>query len=234
MATNHDIAHLDRCQFAMWLFATLQLTMSQSAQCQYATVTEVSHSERHPAATGCRDDSTRARSVSREEFPVDFTRGTTRLPDRPIRYGAPKHRTFYRSSEVAVTDQWFATPDRTFTIAYLSDVRVARGSFDPVVVGTSLAAVVVLVVAGASLFKLPPLAWPGMIMVAMVPVGVAAVTARFRPRRYELWARYRGEIVQLFCSTEEKTFGHVCRALIRARERGVADEVDERQYLPAA
>jgi hypothetical protein len=135
---------------------------------------------------------------------------------------------------VAVTEQWFATSDRTFTIAHLYDVRVARGSFDTVVVGTSLAAVVVLVGAGASLFKLPPLAWPGVVMFALVPVGVAAVTARFRPRRYELWARYRGEVVRLFCSTEEKTFGHVCRALIRARERGVDEEVDERQYLPAA
>ena len=165
---------------------------------------------------------------------MDFTRGTTRLPDRPIRSGVPAHRTFYRSTEVAVTDQWFATPDRTFTVAHLYDVRVARGAFDPIVVGTSLAAVVALVAVGASLFELPPLAWPGMIVIGIVPIGVAAVTARVRPRPYELWARYRGEVVQLFCSTEEKTFGHVCRALIRARERGVEEEVDERQYLPAA
>jgi hypothetical protein len=71
-------------------------------------------------------------------------------------------------------------------------------------------------------------------MIGIVPIGVAAVMARVRPRPYELWARYHDEVVQLFCSTEEKTFGHVCRALIRARERGVDEEVDERQYLPAA
>jgi hypothetical protein len=165
---------------------------------------------------------------------VDFTRGTIRLPDRPNRAGAPAHRTFYRSTEVTITDQWFATPDRTFTVAHLYDVRLARGSFDPIVAGTSLAAVVVLAAVGASLFELPPLAWPGMIVIGLASIGVAAVTARVRPRPYELWARYRGEVVQLFCSTEEKTFGHVCRALIRARERGVEEEVDERQYLPAA
>jgi hypothetical protein len=165
---------------------------------------------------------------------VDFTRGTIRLPDRPNRVGTPAHRTFYRSTEVTITDQWFATPDRTFTVAHLYDVRLARGSFDPVVVGTSLAAVVALVAVGASLFELPPLAWPAMVVIGIIPIGVATVTARVRPRPYELWARYGGEVVRLFCSTEEKTFGHVCRALIRARERGVAEEVDERQYLPAA
>jgi Family of unknown function (DUF6232) len=170
---------------------------------------------------------------------VDFTRGTTEVPDRgvpdrPVRSAASTHRIFYRSTEVAVTDQWFITPDRTFTVAHLYDLRMARGRFDPVVVGTSLAAVVVLVAVGASLFEMDPVAWPGMIAVAMIPVSVAAVTWRVRPRPFELWAEYRGEVVQLFRSPAEKTFGHVCRALIRARERGVDEEVDERQYLPAA
>jgi hypothetical protein len=135
---------------------------------------------------------------------------------------------------VTVTDQRFATRGRTFTVAHLHDVRVARGSFDPVVVGTTLAAVVVLVAVGASLFEMPPMAWPAMIVIATIPVSAAAVTYRLRPRPFELWAEYRGEMVQLFRSAEEKTFGHVCRALIRARERGFEEEVDERQYLPAA
>jgi hypothetical protein len=39
-----------------------------------------------------------------------------------------------------------------------------------------------------------------------------------QPRMYELWARFRGELVQLFRSRDEQEFGQVCRALVRARE----------------
>src|SRR5262249_31749467 len=152
-------------------------------------------------------------------YPVDLIRGTARIPDRQIRSATPAHRTYYRSTEVSVTDQWFATPDRTYTVAHLDNLRMARGAFDPVVAGTSLAAVIVMVAAGVSMFELQPIAWPGMVAVAMAPVSVAALTWRLRPRPFELWAEYRGEMVRLFSSTEEKTFGHVCRALIRARER---------------
>jgi hypothetical protein len=39
-----------------------------------------------------------------------------------------------------------------------------------------------------------------------------------QPRRYELWARFRGELVRLFRSRNEQEFNRVCRALVRARE----------------
>jgi hypothetical protein len=37
-------------------------------------------------------------------------------------------------------------------------------------------------------------------------------------RVYELWARFRGELVRLFRSRDEQQFGQVCRAVVRARE----------------
>jgi hypothetical protein len=63
------------------------------------------------------------------------------------------------------------------------------------------------------------------------------VTWRFKPRSFEIWAVYNGIVVRIYESTDEKTFGHVRRALIRARELGEAeeDERDERhEYVPAA
>lgn len=42
-------------------------------------------------------------------------------------------------------------------------------------------------------------------------------------RTYELWARFRGQVVRLFRSPDAREFGQVCRALTRAREyAGVA------------
>ncbi len=42
---------------------------------------------------------------------------------------------------------------------------------------------------------------------------------RWQARLFELWARFRGQRVRLFSSSNAKEFGQVCRALIRARER---------------
>jgi len=79
---------------------------------------------------------------------------------------------YYRSPTALVTEEWFVTPDRAFSIAGLHQIRTAR-------VGT---------------------------------------TWRFRPRSFEIWAEYNGVVVRIYESADEKTFGHVCRALIRARE----------------
>jgi len=95
---------------------------------------------------------------------------------------------FYRSPSAAVTEQWFVTPERSFAVADLQQVRTAR-------VGT---------------------------------------TWRLRPRTFEIWAEYDGVVVRIYQSTDEKTFGHVCRALIRARELGEADEEERDDYAWAA
>jgi len=57
---------------------------------------------------------------------------------------------------------------------------------------------------------------------------------RLRPRAFEIWAEYDGVVVRIYHSTDEKTFGHVCRALIRARERGVADDEERADHAWAA
>jgi hypothetical protein len=40
----------------------------------------------------------------------------------------------------------------------------------------------------------------------------------WRPRAYELWARFEGRLVRLFRCRNAREFGKVCRALMRARE----------------
>jgi len=99
---------------------------------------------------------------------VNPTRATDRIP---AARNAP-HRTYYRSPSAAVTEEWFVTRDRAFSVAGLHQIRTAR-------VGT---------------------------------------TWRLRPRSFEIWAEYNGVVVRIYHSADEKTFGHVCRALIRARE----------------
>src|SRR5690242_13433740 len=120
---------------------------------------EASRSERHPAATGCRNDSTSSPPhESREELPVDTTRGASGVPaDHHPRSHTAARRTFYRSGRVVVTDQWFVTPDRRYAVSRMQDVRTARGAQSPIVLSTAVAAAVVWVAVGASLLTLPPM-----------------------------------------------------------------------------
>lgn len=53
---------------------------------------------------------------------------------------------------------------------------------------------------------------------AFVPVLLAAVGHWLRPPAYELWGRYHGVMILLFSSDQERQFGQVTRALLRARE----------------
>jgi hypothetical protein len=150
------------------------------------------------------------------------------------RSGPSTHRFYYRSADIAVTDRWFVNSRRAYNVTQLGNLRMARGAYDPMVVGTAVIAVVILVAGTASLLQIRPAAWPVVIGIALIPVSVAVATWRLRSRPFELWAEYQGEAVQLFTSTDEKIFGHVCRALIRARESGNGEGAAEPQVLPAA
>jgi hypothetical protein len=166
---------------------------------------------------------------------VNLTRGPTGIPEeRGVRSAPPTRRLFYRSADAAVTDQWFVTPDRRFVVAQLARVRTARGAHDPVAVSAAVAAAVVLCAVGIGLPRLSPMAWPAMIGFVLTAVTVAGLTWRMRPRPYEIWAEYRGEVVRLFQCTDEKTFGHVCRALIRALELSAAAAAEDDETVAAA
>jgi hypothetical protein len=44
------------------------------------------------------------------------------------------------------------------------------------------------------------------------------LNSRLRNRLFELWAQFDGRTVRLFYCHNEREFGQVCRALVRARE----------------
>jgi hypothetical protein len=65
---------------------------------------------------------------------------------------------------------------------------------------------------------LAPGGWLAMAAIGILPAGLAIGAWRLCPPSYQLWADYHGSTVLLFASNDERIFGHVCRALIRARE----------------
>jgi len=132
---------------------------------------------------------------------------------------------YYNRAGVQVTERWFATEDAFYPLAELNRVRTGRGPLHPMVQTTSAVA---LVFAAAFVVSLPtlrgtPAAWLTLAAVAVVPVVAAFVAVRYQPRTYQIWADYRGDTVLVFSTLDEKTFGHVRRALIRARESSPPD-----------
>jgi hypothetical protein len=127
---------------------------------------------------------------------------------------------YYHRVNVQVTDRWFVVDGLTYPIGQLNRLRTGRGPLHPLV-QTTVAVAVVFVSAFAVSFPMlshNPAAWLGVALVAVVPAALAVLGVRFQRRPYQLWADFRGETVLVFSTLDEKTYGHVCRALIRARE----------------
>lgn len=151
---------------------------------------------------------------------VDFTRAITPPPDDRYDRSAPRvTRTYYRRGAVSVTDQWFAIDGRRYAVSGLSRLRTVRGPRNPIARGVTLvAALLTLAVAvGWQRFG-EATVWVGVAALALLPAGLAAATWRIRQRHFELWADYHGESIQLLITTDERVYGAITRALIRARE----------------
>jgi hypothetical protein len=158
--------------------------------------------------------------MSREELLVNSTHGIVRLPEvRDVRF-RPAERVYYNRGGILVTERSFVSDEGVYAVAHLNRLRTGRGPVHPMVPTTFAIAVVFLsafAVSGPVLFR-RPVAWLAVLAVAVVPVVVAVFAVRFQRRPYQIWADYRGEAVLVFSTLDEKTYGHVCRALIRARE----------------
>jgi Family of unknown function (DUF6232) len=150
---------------------------------------------------------------------VQPTRGTGPVPERGDRY-RPFARIYYEHGDVQVTGGWFVTAGGRYAVPELRRLRGGRGAWPPVVRVTGAVAGLVLfaVVVGFPFYRDAPAAWLGVAVVALVPIGLAGAASRLYRRPYELWAEYRGATVIVFATVDEKEYGHVTRALIRARE----------------
>jgi Family of unknown function (DUF6232) len=149
---------------------------------------------------------------------VNSIERTVQVPED--RNGPPARRVYYRGGGVQITERWFVAGDSSYAIAHLNRLRTGRGPLHPMV-QTTAAVAVVFAVAFAASFELVghnPAAWLGLAAVAVVPAVMAALGLRFQRRPYQIWADLHGETVLVFSTLDEKTYGHVCRALIRARE----------------
>jgi hypothetical protein len=133
---------------------------------------------------------------------------------------------YYRDRDIEVTSRWFRAGGRQYEIAQLSNLTQALGTVHPgVTVGLVIAvadAAFAVLVAGmtrsifALIIGLPALS---------VPCVVALVCARRWPPKLELWAQYRGSLVCLFSTREERCYGQVSRALRRAVEASREDDL---------
>lgn len=149
---------------------------------------------------------------------------------------------FYRQPGICVTPDWFIVAGRRFAIGDLTELRAARGARDRLT-GRAVAATAV-VLAGIAmtigftrgLDEVSAAGYLALLVAAFIPVALAWVGDRFRPRPYELWGRHEGLLTLLFSTDEERQYGQVSRALMRAREMsrlaGLADPVTIEPWVP--
>jgi hypothetical protein len=130
----------------------------------------------------------------------------------------------YRRAGVLVTYEMLIVGDRRYGTAGLSGLRVGRCSRNPVTAWVAVLAGAVFAAVGVGVSLGLRSGGPGSVTYAVLAAAVAVPTlvvlyAGHRARRsHELWGEYHGRTVLLFTSTDEREFGQVTRALLRARE----------------
>ncbi|MEV4756156.1 DUF6232 family protein [Micromonospora sp. NPDC049559] len=130
----------------------------------------------------------------------------------------------YRKPGISVTTESFTVGTRRFPIEDLADLRTARGPHDRLTVravavtGTVLGGLGLVLGYSGGLYHLTAVAYLTLGIAAFVPILLAVAGHRLRPPAYELWGCYQGVTMLLFSSDQEREFGQVTRALLRARE----------------
>jgi hypothetical protein len=130
----------------------------------------------------------------------------------------------YRQPGILVTGEAFVVAGHRFPIRDLSHLRTARGPQDRFTVRSVGVAAAVLgatglaLAIGTDLDRVGPVVYLLLGAGAFVPIMLVMLGQRLRPRPYELWGDYRGMTVLLFSSDDERQYGQVTRALLRATE----------------
>jgi hypothetical protein len=179
---------------------------------------------------------------------VNATPRPSRPPDeRPPRPPQPPHpadgrgaagprravQVLYRQPGLCVTTDRFIVGGKQFPITELTRLRTARGPHDPLTARAIAVSGAVLAGVGVALGFTRDINQVGVRTflvlgaAAFVPIVLAAVVQRLRPRSFELWGDYQGMTVLLFSSDHEWQYGQVTRALIRAQEMSRLGSVAE-------
>ncbi|WP_178134959.1 DUF6232 family protein [Phytohabitans houttuyneae] len=123
-----------------------------------------------------------------------------------------------------MTRDWFVVGGRRFPVGELHHLHTARGPAHQLTVRSVTVTAIVLATIGITLGMTTELnhlsaqTYLALTAVAFVPFLVATIGHRLRPRAFELWGEFRGMTVLLFSSDEERQYGQVTRALLRAQE----------------
>lgn len=137
----------------------------------------------------------------------------------------PRSRTYYLRRGIHVTDHFLVVRGDRYEMADIHNVWMVRGPRKPMGTG--------VIVAGMLAFALA-FTWSCLMesafsftatLVVLSLSGLFLVIWRNSRRRYELWAEYRGDDVQVLIFSERETYGRICRAIVRAREAGLGTSV---------
>ncbi|MFY1633497.1 DUF6232 family protein [Solwaraspora sp. WMMB335] len=131
---------------------------------------------------------------------------------------------YYRQPGIRVTRDWFVVAGQRYAIRDIAQLRIARGARDRItaravaLVAVMLAGIALVIGFTRGLDEVSAGAYLALFVAAFVPVGLAWLGDRLRPRPYELWGRHQQTWKLLFSSDEERQFGQVRRAVMRAQE----------------
>ncbi|WP_109588773.1 DUF6232 family protein [Actinoplanes xinjiangensis] len=131
---------------------------------------------------------------------------------------------FYRGPRAVITHHVVEVSKdhrRLFMVAEMSDVHIVRFDPGPDGAGRHLAGVSSLVAAVIAV----PVVGPASMLLTVVVAGAlsAGAIVCLRSRHAGWWqlrAGYRGAVVEVFSSGDEKEFAEFCRGLVRSLEYG--------------
>ncbi|MFG2047998.1 DUF6232 family protein [Micromonospora sp. NPDC048935] len=130
----------------------------------------------------------------------------------------------YARPGIIVTVDRFTVGRTSYRVADLTHLRTTRGPHDRIAVRAvaitagMLGGVGLLLGFTGGLQHLTAGAYLILGAVFLLPGALALVGDRWRPPPHELWGWYGGAETLLFSADDERQFGQVTRALLRARE----------------
>ena len=143
-------------------------------------------------------------------------------PARKSSGGGVQLPVFYRGPRAVITDRVVevALPGwQQLLVADLIDVHIVRHDPDP---GASGRQVLGVSAVAAAVVAVPVVGPASAVLAALLAVALAVNAVFFlRPRRPRWWqvrAGYRGDVVDVFASRDEREFTEFCRGLVRALE----------------
>lgn len=151
-------------------------------------------------------------------------RSVTSGPVTSATYTAPNASALYDQPGILVTQDWFVVAGRRFAVRELHNLRTARGPADQLTIRSVTVTAVMLAGVGIALGMTTELnhlsaqTYLALTAVAFVPFLVATIGHRLRPRAYELWGEVHGLTMLLFTCDQQRQYGQVTRALLRAKE----------------